>query len=799
MDSLLRDIRYAVRALVKAPGFSVVAIVTLALGTGANTAIFGILHSVLLAPLPYAHPDRLVAAWETRGRSLVNLSALDLQDWQRQSATLAHLAGFETWAQNITGGSEPARVSVAQVTAEFFPVFGVAPLIGTLFDSTSASRGAVISEGLWKRLFGGTPAILGRTIHAEGVSVPIIGVVPARFDFPHGTEVWVPVDLRQDHTSRSAHNYSLVGALTPTATLTAAQTELTGIAARLEAEYPNTNQAVGARVMGLQESLTGGVRPTLWLLTVMVGLVLLIAIANVAGLLLARATARRRELAVRATLGAGSWRLVRQLLTEGVLLAGAGAGAGLLVAQWTVAALGTTPAIAALSAAPRVLDLPVLAFTTAVTLATALLFSAAPALQARRVDLAGTLKQAGGRGATALRLRGALIGGEVALAVVLLLGAGLTARSLWRLEGERLGFEPDHLAAADLAFPASDTGGAWLAAYEQLLTTVRSTPGISSAAIGLGVPFTGGPDGGFLVEGRRAGGDRTWPNAEWRAASDGLFGTLGIPLREGREFVPADRTGPRVAIVNEAFARAYWPGASPLAARIALPGYDAATYAAYQSGGNQWFTIVGVVGDVRDIGLGVPPRPTVYLSLAQHPGFRAFHLVVRSALSASAVRRALEAPLTGFNPEAPLRVRTMNELMGSTAETPRLRATLIGVFAALALLLAAVGIYGLSAYVTAQRLPEIGLRVALGASPLGAAGAVVRRVVSWAGAGLAVGLLIGGAGAHTVARFLYGVPPSDPITFVVAPLALAAVALAATYLPARRAARLDPALVLRSE
>ncbi|HEY6223421.1 MAG TPA: ABC transporter permease [Gemmatimonadales bacterium] len=800
MDALLQDLKYAARTLAKSPGFTLVAVLTLALGIGANTAIFGILHSVLLEPLPYPHPDRLVAAWETQGRGVMGLSALDLQDWQRQTTTLAHLAGYGTWEQNVAGGNEPARVSAAQVTPEFFEVFGVAPLVGRVFDTRDRALGAVISEGLWKRLFSGDPGVLGRSLRADGVTVPVIGVLPAHFDFPHGTEVWIPTDLATDHTSRSAHNYALVGSLTPAASLAAAQVELQGIAARIADEYPKTNQGVGARVMGLQESLVGSVRPTLVLLAVMVGIVLLIATANVAGLLMARATERRRELVMRAALGAGTWRLVRQLLAEGMVLAGVGASAGVLVAQWTVAALRLNPALAALPSTPGVLQIPVLAFTTVLACATAVLFSAVPAFAVTRIDLAETLKQTGGRGATAMRLRGALIGAEVALAVLLLLGAGLTARSLWRLEGERLGFDPDDLIVADVTFPATDSGPAWLAAYDRLLAAARSTPGIAAAAIGRGVPFTAsGPDGEFLIEGRTAGGDAHGAHAEWRAASDGMTGALNIPLRSGRDFLPSDRDGPGVALVSETLARTYWPGSSPLGARIAVPGYDDGTYEAYRRGHNEWFTIVGVVGDVRDIGLGVAPRPTLYLALAQHPDHRAFHLVVRSGLGRTAVQRALAPSLAAFNPEAPVRLRTMHELTGTTVETPRLRSVLIGVFAALALLLATVGIYGLSAYVTVQRVPEIGVRVALGASPLRAASAVVRRVAFWAATGLAVGLVIGLAGAHAVARFLYGVAPIDPISFVVAALALATVALVATYGPARRAARLDPARALRTE
>lgn len=398
-------------------------------------------------------------------------------------------------------------------------------------------------------------------------------------------------------------------------------------------------------------------------------------------------------------------------------------------------------------------------------------------------------------------MRGALIGAEVTLAVLLLLGAGLTARSLWRLEGEALGFDPDHVTVADLVFQPSDSGGAWLPAYTRALNAVRAIPGVSSAAIGFGVPYGGsGSNGGFLIEGRGISADESKrPWASWAAASDSYFRTLGIPLRRGRAFERSDEDGPGVVIVSEALARTYWPGASPLGARIAVPGFDWRTFTAYRSGQNLWLTVVGVVGDVRDEALGLPPQPTLYLSLAQHPESRAMHLVVRTRLPDPALAASLAQPLRELNPDLPLRLRPMDEMVAGSAATPRLRATLIALFAALALFLASVGIYGLSAYATAQRAVEISVRLALGASPERAARAVARRVGAWAAAGLVSGLLAGAAGARAIRAFLYGIHPADAMTFAVVGIGLGIVALAAAYLPARLAARLDPGLLARSE
>ncbi|MFI5236161.1 MAG: ABC transporter permease [Gemmatimonadales bacterium] len=799
MDTLIQDLRYAVRSLLKSPGFTIVAVATLALGIGATTAIFGILNSVLLRPLPYPHADRLASVWEAGSRGgVMGLSRLDLEDWRRETRSFKHLAAYYASSANLTGTGQPARVTVATVTPDFFDVFGSLPLRGHLFRGATSADGVVISNGLWQRLYGGVPEALGRSVAIDGASFPVVGILPPQFDFPHGTDLWAPLDLDQDRTSRSAHNYQVVGDLLPGVDVRNAQADMAGIAARLADEYPNSNHWVGAKIINLQEDLTGNIRPTLMLFSVMVALVLLIASANVAALLLVRATAREREMGVRSALGADTGRLVRQLLTESGLLAATGAGLGLLLAIWVVAALRTAVPIAELSGLPRIIDGTVLAFTIGLAIATALVFGTAPALRGARGDLSDALKRAGGRGVTTLGSHGTLIGGEVALATILLLGAGLTARSLWRLQGETLGFEPHQVTVAGITFPAADSGAAWIAGAAQLIDAVGATPGISSAALASGLPFSRYSNGSFVIEGRPEDVNAR-PNAAWRAGSSGLFRTLGIPVREGRDFASADRGEPAVAIVNQAAARAYWPDGDPIGARIALPGYDDDTYAASKRGSNEWFTIVGVVGDTRDIALGIAPGPTIYLSLDQRRSDRNLAIAVKSNLPPADLRRSLSGILTSFNPDAPVQLRAMDDLVAQTTASPRLRALLIGLFALLAATLAAIGIYGVSAYATAQRTREIGLRIALGASPRKAVATIVRRIALYAGGGLLLGLAAGVVEARLIGRFLYGIHPADATTFAAVALVLGGVAFAATYLPARRATRIDPMVALRAE
>jgi putative ABC transport system permease protein len=796
MDSLLSDLRYAIRALLRSPGFTLVAVLTLALGIGANTAIFSVVNAAFVQPLPYGRGGRVVAAFETdKGAGTMRLSQLDLQDWQAQNRSFSHLAAYWMWIQNTLIGGEPMRLLVTHVTPEFFPVFDARPLLGAM--PHAAAGGVLISEPLWRSAFGGSAELGGRSVVVEGQPYAVAGVMPARFDFPHGAEVWVPFELVPDSTSRSAHNYRVLGDLKDGVTLDGAEADLQAIAARIAAANPETNRDVGARVIGLKETLVGQVKPTVALLSVLAALVLLVACANVANLLVVRTSVRRREIAVRVALGAGGGRLARQALTESAVLALAGAGLGLVLAVWAGDLLRSSPAIAALPVAPTVTNGWVVAFTFVVALAVSLIFGLVPARQAVRTSLAEAIGQGGGRGFTRRKLHRGLIASQVALATVLLVGAVLTARSLLRLQGESLGFEPRG-AIALTATPADNVRDqARLQAETDLLDRVRAIPGVTSAAETNAVPFGGGgPNGLVVVEGRATQEGEPWP--EWRIVSDGFFRTLGVPLKRGREFTPADRGGMGVAVVNEAMARIFWPGKDPVGARVAVPGLNDVEWQAHQSGREIWFTVVGVAGDIRDMAVGEPPAPTIYLVSFQHPN-ASLSVIARSALPPASLRLPLLAAARAVSPGVPVRVAALGDFVVGSIATPRLRALLTAAFGLLALALAAVGIGGVSAHVTAQSTAEIGIRMALGAHPWQVLRAVAWPVTASALVGLAIGLAVAAAGSRAIAGLLYGIAPTDPVAFAAVAAVLAGVAVAAAYLPARRATRVDPMEALRSE
>ena len=803
IDSLVQELRYAVRSLANSPGFTLVAILTLALGIGVNTSIFSVLYGVLLEPLPYDHPERLVRVFETSGRlGTMNLSRLDFQDWRDQNRSFTHLAAYGAGPVTLIGGSEPDRVLAAAVTPGFFEAFGVPAFLGRTFGADAGVSGlpAVISERLWRSRFGGARDVLGRTIRLIGSAYTVVGVLPSRMDFPTGTGVWIPLDLSTDISSRSAHNYAVVGALKPGVSVGAAQADLASVAARLAEQYPKSNQNVGAHIRGLQEHLTGSVRPTLLLLSIMVALVLLIACANVANLLLACAHARRREIAVRAALGATRTRLARQVLTESALLGLGGAAAGALFAIWTGELFAAWGPLASLPMRARVTHPAVLGFALGLALVTAVLFGATPAVHATRSNLVESLKQSSGRGLTAQGLRGALVVAQVALAALLLVGAGLTTRSLLRLQQERLGFDPEHVLLVDAALPETGADDAARAqAYGQLLEQVGALPGVQSAALASALPLTGNdPDGFFDIEGRSGELGTAGSSAGWHMVSDGYFATLGVPVRRGRGFLPTDRGGIDVVVINEAMARVFWPDQDPIGRRIAITGLDLRTYNAFRAGRTVWFTIVGVVGDVRHQALGTPPGPDLYVPYFQHPS-RDVTLVVRTPLPLASLQGALKNKVRALSPDAPLRLTTLVAVITRSVATPRFRSLLIGIFAALALVLAAVGIYGVVSYLTTQRTAEIGIRMALGARPRHVLGAVAGGVAGQALAGLALGLGLAAGFSRLVATFLYGVPPTDAPTYEGVAVVLVGVALLACYLPARRAAKIDPIIALRTE
>jgi putative ABC transport system permease protein len=807
MDSLLQDLRYAVRTLGERPGFAVVAALTIALGVGGTTAMFGVVDAVLLRPLPYAEPDRLVMVWtRTPGGPQAAASWPEFVDWREQNHSFADMAAWRGQSVNLTGGAEPERVIGAFVSDRFFPLLGARAVLGRTFtpaetDPATAQPVAVLGYGLWQRRFGGDPGILGRSLVLNGQSHTVVGVLGPEFDGGNapasgwfmGSDVFLPVSYfpNKKGLTRGETEILVIGRLRPEVSLTQARTDMEVVARRLEQAYPDTHAGRGVEIVPLHEQIVGSYRPALFVLLGAVGLVLLIACANVANLLLARASRRRRELAVRAALGAGRSRLLRQLLTESALLALLGGGLGLVLGHWGLALLMSVAPSGVIPASTGV-DGRVMAFALVLTAATGICFGLVPAVQASRPDLDGVLKEAGrgGSGAAGHRFRDALVVAEVTLSLVLLVGAGLLLRSAVALQHADLGFRPDHVLTAEFRLPPAKypEPRAIAAFFRQTLERLRAVPGIESAALVRAVPFSGnGGSTTYQVEGQPEPPKGREPMAQLNIVSTGYFRTMGIPQLEGRDFDEHDTPDvPAVAVVNDTMARQVWPGVDPIGRRVRLR--DAG-----------WVTVVGVVGDVRHSGPSEPPPPQVYTTHEQDA--RIFACVVaRTAGDPMGMAAPMRAALWSVDKDQPVwKVRAMEDLVTGARGTARAMSLLVGVFAAVALALAAVGIYGVMAYAVSQRTREIGIRMALGA----ASGRVLRLVVGRALLLTGIAIVIGAAGATALARLLgtllFGVGPADPFTFATAALALALVGTLAAYLPARRAARIDPVRALAEE
>jgi putative ABC transport system permease protein len=796
MDTLLQDLRYALRALRRSPGFTVAAVLTLALGIGANSAIFSLVHGVLLRGLPYPESARLMTVWghyPATGRSSVSLP--DWRDWRDGNRTFAELAARYGRTLNLAGQGDPEQVASDMVSTNFFRTLGVAPALGRGFleeeGRTGAADVAVLSHRLWQRRFAGDPGVVGRAVSLNGRPYAVVGVAPAGFRFMRDVDVWTPLPVDEPNAPRRAEFLTVVGRLKPGVTQAQAKADMDLVAGRLARAYPETNAGWTAlEVLPLKEYLVGDVRRALVLFSAAVALVLLIACANVANLLLARASGRAREIAVRLALGAGRGRLVRQLLTESALLALLGGAAGLLLAVWAVEALQA----AAGRLVPRLdevrIDGVVVLFSLALSVATGLLFGLAPALRLSGGSLSATLRdgtRSAGSGRLA-RFRNGLVLGEVALAVVLLVGAGLLLQSFARLTRVDLGFRPEGVLTYGVVLPSAAYGEdpQLLAVYERILERTRAVPGVRDAALASDLPMGGASYLAFDIEGRTPVPEAQ-EDLQPFAVTPGWFRTLGIPLRRGRLLEPRDAAGaPFVAVVNEELARRYFPGTDPIGRRISLDG-------------TRWLTIVGVVGDVAQEGVTAAPYPQLYQALAQFPR-RTVAAAIRAEgepmALAGATRRALAAAAPGVPPRD---VRTLEERAGDTIAMPRVSAVVLALFAAVALALAAIGLYGVLAYTVVQRHREIGIRLALGA-----AGGEVLRLILWQGmrpalAGIAVGLLGALAATRLMRSLLYGVGATDPLTFAAVPLFLCTVALAAIWIPARRAAHVDPMIALREE
>jgi putative ABC transport system permease protein len=801
MTTLLQDLRYGIRMLLKNPGFAAVAVITLGLGIGANAAIFSVVNTVLLRPVPYEDPDRLMVLTENQQPKFPEFSVSpgNFLDWQKQNAVFERLAAINGSAFILVGeGAEPERLFGARVSAGLFEMLGVNPVHGRTFleeeDQPGHENVVILSNGLWKRRFAADPNVISQPITLSGISYTVIGVMPPSFGFPdRETDVWAPVAFTaRDAQSHGGHYLSAIGRLKQGATVEQARTEMSAIAARLAEQYPDSNTGWGVDVFPMQEYNVRDIKPALLVLLGAVGLVLLIACANVANLLLARATVRQKEIAIRTALGASRGRIARQLLTESVLLALVGGAVGVLLAQWGI---GSLLALAP-QQLPRVkdvtLDASALGFTLLVTLLTGVIFGLVPALQSSRPNLNETLKE-GGRGTTGghHRVRAGLVVTEVALALVLLIGAGLLIRSFYRLQQVNPGFNPSNALAITVSlpgrkYPQPEQRAAF---FTQLIEKVSALPGVVAVGASQTLPIQGDYLLGFIIQGRPPYAPGEDPSTNYYSVTPDYFKSMGIPLLKGRVFTEQDRTGAtRVAIINEEMAKRYFPDEDPIGKRIHVT-----------QGPETFREIVGIVGDVKQYGLARPTTLQTYEPALQAP-FSSMTLVVRANGNLVPLGGAIRSQVLAIDKEQPIsRIRPLEQVVAESVSKQRFSMLLLGIFAGVALVLAAVGLYGVMSYSVTQRTHEIGIRTALGAKQTDVLKLVVGQGMMLALTGVGIGLLAAFALTRLMSVLLFGVSATDPLTFVAIPAVLTVVALAACFVPARRATKVDPMIALRYE
>ena len=805
MDHFRQDFRYALRRLIKAPGFTIVAIITLALGIGANSAIFSVVNGVLLKPLPFPEPNRLVGVYHMSEGHRVVMSGPNFTDIAKSATTLESAAAISTGRAILTGEGEPMRLPVAEVSASLFNVLRVRPEIGRTFnaDENTPGRTAVVilSHALWQQRFGSDPGVIGKRIMFDGERKEVVGVMPAGFSYPSDRQAWMPLEYDGDFVvkQRASWYLEVVARLKPGVTAQQSAAEVETLGRQLARQYPDANGDVGMTTYPLLDAMVGDVRGSVWVLAGAVGFVLLIACTNVANLLLSRAAARETELAVRAALGANRPRLVRQLLTESVLLSLVGAGFGLLLAVWGVDLLTRLKP----AGVPRLenvrVDGVVILFTMAIAIVTGLLFGLLPAFTATR-GLSHALKD-GGRGAVGSsrgqRIRGVLVAGELALAVMLLAGAGLLLRSFVKLQAVDPGFKTDRALTFDLTLPdvRYREDDRRIAFFDQLLPRLRALPGVSGASAVMGLPMSGMDFIiSFEVKGRPPVPPSQQPSMQVRVATPDYFTAIGVPLKRGRLFSQADTDGsPRVVILTESAARQFFHGEDPIGKTITL-GWGRRGAKA-RAGGE----VVGIVGDIKDAGLNEGNPPQIYLPFRQWP-VTSMSVLLNASVPPLSLTDAVRNEVYAVDSSLPVsNVSTLDAIVAKSISQQRFYMLLLTIFASVALVLAGVGIFGVLSYAVSQRTREIGIRMALGARGSSVVGLIVRQAMILVGCGVAAGLGFGLLLSRTMTKMLFAVEPTDPATYLVVSGVLAAVALLASYLPARRATRVDPIVALRAE
>ena len=812
--SLLQDLRYSVRTLLKRPGFVITITLILALGIGANTTIFSVVNAVLMRPLPYEAPDRIVMIWETNQSQAVPrsiVSPANFLDWKQQNNIFDHLAAFRFWYYNVTGAGDPERYQGARVSADFFPLLGVKPEFGRNFGPEEEQVGrdhvVILSQALWQRRYGADQNIIGQLLTIDGEPFTIIGVLPASFRFIKvlnaEVDLWMPISFTPQQLTREDRSITVYGRLKPGVSLAQAQAQMDGITRRLEQQYSKTNSGWAAQVNNLQEQSTKPIRPLLLILMVVVGFVLLIACANVANLLLARATTRQKDVAIRLALGSSRSRLMRQLLIENLLLALLGGAAGLLLAFWGMNFLSVIVRDRVSYLEKLTIDLRVLAFTLLVSILVGIIVGLIPGLRASGLNLSDALKE-GGRALSEApsrrRLRNLFVVLEVTLAVPLLIGAGLMLRSSLLLQNIDRGIDLKNVLTMQISLPKAkySTAQQTTAFYQQALQRIQSEPGVQSASAVNFLPLTNFGDATSLtIQGRNPPAPGQEVNASYKVIDQNYFHAMGIPLLRGRYFTEQDNDESHgVVMINQTMARRFWPNADPIGKSI-KPNFPSARVPWRPESSNSWLLITGVVGDVKEVGLNNEQSAEIYIPYLQNPS-SLMNILVRSTPDPLRLAPAVRRQLLAVDADQPVyNVKTMEDVFSQSIAAPNVITSLLGIFAAVALILAAIGVYSVMSYSVAQRTHEVGVRMALGAQHQHVLRMILGQGLKLVLIGVGLGVTAAFAVTRVMSNLLFGVTATDSQVFVAVPVLLIAVAILASYLPARRALRVDPIVALR--